>query len=205
LVQLNGKWGYIDKSGKIVIAPQYDYAFDFRGDLTAVKMNGKWGFIDKTGKMVIAPQFDKTGGFTKKGFALVKMNDKWGFIDKTGKIVIEPRFELFADGDETTFYDGVAKVKVEGKWGLIDETGQWVARPVFRYISHYWPKQKIVKSDGYYYDVEGKKLEHYVNHMEDGYRAMKNKDYTVAIASFQAALRINPDDEAALYGLQQVQ
>jgi hypothetical protein len=49
-VELNGKWGYIDKEGKEVIPIKYDWARSFSEGLACVKLNGKWGYIDKEGK-----------------------------------------------------------------------------------------------------------------------------------------------------------
>ena len=57
-VKKDGKWGFIDKNGKVVIEPQYDFAEPFSEGLGKVKKDGKWGFIDKSGKVVIEPQFD---------------------------------------------------------------------------------------------------------------------------------------------------
>ena len=46
-------YGYIDKSGKIVIAPQYDYANDFNEDgVAGVGIGDRHLMIDKTGKEV---------------------------------------------------------------------------------------------------------------------------------------------------------
>jgi len=53
----NGKFGFADKSGAIVIAPQYEATLAFAEGLAAVSLDGKWGFIDKSGKMVIKPAF----------------------------------------------------------------------------------------------------------------------------------------------------
>jgi hypothetical protein len=50
LVKKNGKWGYIDKTGTVVIAPQFDQvvgALGFPEGLAPVKKGGKWGYIAK--------------------------------------------------------------------------------------------------------------------------------------------------------------
>ena len=83
----DGKWGYIDKKGRIVIEPQLDvtYAGFFSDGLAAVNIGSKWGFINEKGDMVISPQYDGTGGF-RKGFAVAELRDKLGFINKSGQI-----------------------------------------------------------------------------------------------------------------------
>ncbi|GAH30691.1 unnamed protein product, partial [marine sediment metagenome] len=80
------KWGYIDKTGKWVITPQFQWAGSFSEGLAAVRIEGKWGwgYIDKTGKWVIEPQFNMASRFSE-GLAVVKSEGKKGYIDKTGK------------------------------------------------------------------------------------------------------------------------
>ena len=58
-VREDGKFGYIDKTGKLVIPPMYDEAYDFNEGLAKVEIGGKAGFIDTTGKVVIPPQYDR--------------------------------------------------------------------------------------------------------------------------------------------------
>lgn len=54
VVELNGKSGYIDKTGKLVIAAKYNYGFDFIGGLARVFADGgKVYHIDKTGKIIL--------------------------------------------------------------------------------------------------------------------------------------------------------
>src|SRR5690606_37023747 len=41
------RWGFIDRSGNVVIPPQFeDTSGDFNEGLVGVSMDGKWGFID---------------------------------------------------------------------------------------------------------------------------------------------------------------
>ena len=64
------KYGFIDKSGKVVIEPQFDYVRDLIEGLAEVKKDGKWGVIDKNGKVIVEPQFDDASPFSE-GFAWV--------------------------------------------------------------------------------------------------------------------------------------
>lgn len=49
----NGKWGFIDKTGEVVIPFNWKLAWSFSGGLAKVKDdNGKRWIIDKTGTVV---------------------------------------------------------------------------------------------------------------------------------------------------------
>jgi hypothetical protein len=46
----NGKWGFMDRTGRVVVAPAFDDERDFFHGLAAVEMRqGQWGFIDEKG------------------------------------------------------------------------------------------------------------------------------------------------------------
>src|SRR6516225_80814 len=68
-VRVKGKYGYIDKTGKMVIQPTYAGAQRFSDGLAAVQLQpppaGKVGYIDETGKMVIPPQFETADPFSE--------------------------------------------------------------------------------------------------------------------------------------------
>jgi hypothetical protein len=55
-VQTGGKSGFIDRTGKVVIAPQFDDCTSFTDGLAAVMVGGKLGYIEHTGKYVWEPQ-----------------------------------------------------------------------------------------------------------------------------------------------------
>ena len=51
-VSLNGKLGFIDKTGKEVIHIKYDDAYSFSKGLAKVKLNDKWFYINPKGECV---------------------------------------------------------------------------------------------------------------------------------------------------------
>ena len=51
-VSSKGKYGYIDKTGRLVILCKYDRAFNFHEGLALVIKSRKCGYIDKTGREV---------------------------------------------------------------------------------------------------------------------------------------------------------
>ena len=48
----NGKWGYINREGDVVIEPLYSLANDFTDGRAEVEMNGKRFYIDPAGNPV---------------------------------------------------------------------------------------------------------------------------------------------------------
>jgi hypothetical protein len=83
-VRVDGKYGYLDAAGKVVVEPKYEFTWRFAGGYAAVKYNGKYGFIDKTGKEVVLPVYEDANNFhgncCYKGMAHVKENGKWKII-----------------------------------------------------------------------------------------------------------------------------
>ncbi|MGD1918531.1 MAG: WG repeat-containing protein, partial [Pleurocapsa sp.] len=90
IVEVNGKWGFVDEKGDFVIYPQFDWITSFSEDLAAVKIDDKYGYINKSGEIAVAPQFDKTGSFLG-GFAKVIQDGKKNFIDTTGKTILNTK------------------------------------------------------------------------------------------------------------------
>ena len=121
-----GKWGFVDKSGTVVINPQFESVHPFSEGLAAVcDKNDKWGFIDKDGTLVINYQFEHVDDFSD-GLAAFSNGDKAGYISKKGEYAINPQFD-----HAFRFHDGKAAV-VQGKLaGFIDKKGQYLINPQF--------------------------------------------------------------------------
>lgn len=130
LVKSDGKYGFIDTKGKVVIACQFELAGDFSEGLSAIQQKEKdkylYGYINKEGKTVIHPQFENAWKFSD-GKALVKVKDKYGFIDKDGKIDITPQFD-----DAGFFEQGLALAKQGELWGYINKEGKFEINPQFK-------------------------------------------------------------------------
>ena len=131
--RVGATYSYIDKSGKPVIQPQFDWADSFNEGLAKVKMGYKWGYIDKTGKLVTRFQFDDAESFALSDrtasapqLARVRIGSKYGYIDKTGQLVISLLFD-----EANSFQEGLAAVKINNKWSYIDKTGKSVILPQF--------------------------------------------------------------------------
>ena len=50
----DGKWGFVDKSGNVVVDYIYDKATDLNSyGYEGIKLNGKWGVVDANGKVIV--------------------------------------------------------------------------------------------------------------------------------------------------------
>jgi len=84
LVELNGKYGFINTKGDIAIPIVYSNAFSFSEGLARASLGSTWGFIDTTGKVVISMIYLGASDF-KNGFALVYLSSTpVGYIDEKG-------------------------------------------------------------------------------------------------------------------------
>lgn len=77
----NGRWGFVDLEGNVVIEPTFSEAKSFSNGLAAVSNGDKWGFIDKTGTLVIDYCFFDADYFNKKGCCMVETStDMWQML-----------------------------------------------------------------------------------------------------------------------------
>ena len=141
-VEVDNKYGFIDKTGKEIIGITYDNASYFFNGYAAAMLNEKWGVIDIKGKVIVPFKydytdfqssiiehqgFDKSTGLLRVAIGEVKWDagewygGKWGFVNKAGKEVIPAQYERAGN-----FSKGRAKVVLKGKEFYIDKTGKRV-------------------------------------------------------------------------------
>jgi hypothetical protein len=145
-VEQDNKWGYIDKTGRLIIPCKFDSAGDFSEGLAAVEIKEKTGYIDETGKFVIPPRFLSGYPFSS-GMALVVTKEfkkdryqmhKLGYIDRSGKLVIQRKEaldskSLFVSSKDLFFSEGFLRVTENGKDGYLDRTGKQIIPCRFDY------------------------------------------------------------------------
>ncbi len=169
VIRSKGKYGVIDRSGKLIIPPRFDslfLAFDSRRSLPAseqlsiqenedifpAQLNHQWGYFDKNGKEVISPQYSMAGIF-HDGLAQVQVDGKWGIIDRAGKFIVEPQYSYIG-----SFFEGIARVAIGGypleggfpksKWGFIDKRGKQLVPAKFDYAQTFSNGRALVNIGG---------------------------------------------------------
>lgn len=68
----DGKWGFVDTEGNVVIEPVYHQAKSFSYGLAAVCEDGKWGFINQSNELVIDFQFAGADYFNANGSCMIR-------------------------------------------------------------------------------------------------------------------------------------
>jgi hypothetical protein len=138
-VFVNGRWGYADPSGRVVIDARFDAALPFAGGIARVGVvdealpeigaspNIKWGYIDERGGVLVELRYAVLRDFAE-GLAAAAVLDagqpervtvgrkrrnlRWGYVDRGGREVIPMQF--FDAGD---FAEGLAPVNPGGVGG----------------------------------------------------------------------------------------
>ena len=98
-----GRFGYVDKNGKLVIPIQYDSAEPFAHGRAIVSKRGSYGIINKRGKAVVPLFYDYAEGY-QEGWAQVFQGRTVAFIDYNGKKKL-----IIANRCPSAFSDGLAQ------------------------------------------------------------------------------------------------
>ena len=137
-VYLNGRYGFINKNGIMVIPCVYEdfYAGTNDDNLICVQLDGKWGCINKENQKVIPFIYEERFDFNE-GLASVNYKGKFGFVNKNGDVVIPYVYDCCYIYNLMTykFLDGLAMVRKNGKWGYIDCLGNVIIPFVFNDVS----------------------------------------------------------------------
>src|SRR5687768_15482520 len=79
------RWGYIDRTGRLMIEPRFDDARDFHDGRARVVLDGQPTFIDETGTPVMRSRYQQLGDFAE-GRASVGAYGKHGYVDRAGEL-----------------------------------------------------------------------------------------------------------------------
>lgn len=123
-VKHHGRFGVIDKSGKVIIPIIWQWASTFSYGLSLVKSSGpdsKCGFMGKDNRLVIPLKYEDCLLGFKEGLAPVKLNGKWGYIDPNDGIVAP-----FVYDEAKVLWNGLGIVKQKKKYGVVDKTGAMI-------------------------------------------------------------------------------
>ena len=129
-IQINGKTGFVNLQGKVVIKPVFRKVGKFSEGVAPARVDGFYGYINTKGDYVIPPKYDYAQSFSE-GLAIVYNFDGHAVcIDHSGKTHFSTSFRHI-----TSFHHGCAIAETEfDHRGLIDMHGQLIVDTVYRFI-----------------------------------------------------------------------
>ncbi|MCA0237182.1 MAG: WG repeat-containing protein [Bacteroidetes bacterium] len=131
----NGRWGYINKQGELVIPWQFDDASDFKEGIAVVKTSSsQFRFLCKNGKFLTQVSYSYATPFFK-GYAVAAITEanydkKFGMIDRNGKTVFDFIY------DKIEFVGDYILTTAGSKWSIYDCNLKELILPV---IDHFMP------------------------------------------------------------------
>lgn len=139
-VQVNGKWGFIDETGSLMIPARFESVDVFSESLCAVQEHNKFGYVNKAGQVSIPIVYDDAEQF-RQGLALVKKDENYFFINRQGR-PIPGEWE-----DASDFSEGLAAVKKQGRYGYIDDSGHPIISLKFKNAGDFTNGLALVEAD----------------------------------------------------------
>jgi hypothetical protein len=164
-VRIDGRVGFIDAKGEMVIGAQFDDAGQFYQGLAEVLVGDKTGVIDRSGKIVVPAQFKRTIPLTSDvvlasegnrvgdekfvdQFAgqFTRSNDgPFGLYHVAGHWIRQPGLKRIAMFDrEGRGLVWASEHDHPGAWGLLAHTGDWVIAPEFSSVAALRDQRAVV-------------------------------------------------------------
>ncbi|MGV8145588.1 MAG: WG repeat-containing protein [Alkaliphilus sp.] len=174
-VKVNGQWGYIDSTGKMIIDPVYDEAFNFNRGTALVAIEDKKGMINKDGRVIIELIYELVyTAIEYEDYFVVKSETGFGIIYRDEDLSIEPKYDsirvlapdLFVasiDGKDRlinprnnfekkfVLIDSVVDDRTRffdgEKWGFIDSLGQKAIPAIYDKANNFINGHAFVKNE----------------------------------------------------------
>lgn len=165
-VRIEGKYGYIDRTGKVVIEPKFDLVGPFRNGHAEALVGEYVGVIDRSGSFILPPEYARAIPFGKT--AVLVQPGAWKSRVRTGSerletdllILDERPFALLDLATRTTLEKGLhiekfdfetfvwARRSPKSEFGLLAPAGTWKIQPTYSQVGSLWNKRaSVCRSD----------------------------------------------------------
>jgi hypothetical protein len=168
-VRIEGRYGFIDTTGKIVIAPRFQAAGPFAGKYAEIRLDNASGIVNRSGKLVVPPGFNRIIPFTGDTFIAEHLRDKrWqisrleAFTDTFTSASWEGlglfhaqkgwlsdqnlKFRYFDKPERGLVWAGSKDKNNDSIWGLMRSDGAWQVKPRYHNVHRLMENHAIVAS-----------------------------------------------------------
>jgi hypothetical protein len=127
-VLVDGKYGYIDRTGTVVIEPQFDSACSFSDGLALVKAEGSYHYINDSGSPAFDGKYKDARSFSDSMASISFKGPgggEWGAINVKGQLAVPPLSSFPLE-----FHQGLAWCWNSGgpPFSFVDRVGDMVIR-----------------------------------------------------------------------------
>lgn len=160
-VRIDGRWGYIDRTGAVVIPATFDGAGRFRGDYAEIKVGDAAGVINRQGRVVLAPQFKAIVPFSGDVFLAAPLTGSgraygdelelmFGFDGGLYHLrqgwLTEQKLSFSFFDDPTRGLIWARHLGGDEVWGLLRADGSWQVEPRYSHVQRLSEGRAVVKS-----------------------------------------------------------
>lgn len=131
-IKVDGKTGYINQAGEVIIKPVFKNAGPFSEGLAFTRKKGLFGYINKSGKFVLDPIYAYATSFHHNRAKVIHKGKK-KVIDSQGREVFS--LDTLGVKDIDAFKNNMAKIKTYGEHaGYVNRNGKLIIDTVFEEI-----------------------------------------------------------------------
>ena len=141
-------FGLQDKSGNIIVEPQYKKLIRLGDSSWIVLKKTKYGLIDNSGNYLIEPKYRHVDRILGKYLKIGNSNN-FAIYNEKGEIIIPPEYSSI-----DILFGGMFLTKKNYKYGVCDRNGNVILDNIFDDI--YMPKPNImrIQYNGQWYEIE---------------------------------------------------
>ncbi len=141
-------FGLQDKSGNIIVEPQYKKLIRLGDSSWIVLKKTKYGLIDNNGNYLIEPKYRHVDRILGKYLKIGNSNN-FAIYNEKGEIIIPPEYSSI-----DILFGGMFLTKKNYKYGVCDRNGNVILDNIFDDI--YMPKPNImrIQYNGQWYEIE---------------------------------------------------
>ncbi len=141
-------FGLQDKSGNIIVEPQYKKLIRLGNSSWIVQKKNKYGLIDNYGNYLVEPKYRHVDRILGKYLKIGNDND-YALYNEKGEIILPHEYSSI-----DILFGGLFLTKQNYKYGLADPNGRIILSNVFDDI--YMPKPNImrIQYNGQWYEIE---------------------------------------------------
>ncbi len=156
-------WGYIDKSGKVVIPPLFNEASAFDNGVAPVQLDFKGALINRKGRVLATSKSNETPKQFGDMYQIFGKKNLCGLVDKTGKWILPPNYDRIeklekregirlpntkptASANDDQYFE----IWQNERCGVVDRNGKIVIAPNYDGISSFNKGHAAVLIDGKY-------------------------------------------------------